>query len=197
MKGALLTILLSITALAQEPFAIKHDRLGESLAAYHRNNDDCPTVAFKANKLSGALVCVSKDKTFIYAGAIHHTKRITVLDDQVVMINLTFPHAEYATVVNALREEFGNGISSFTDRGVLLTLAKLMAGKEVTPRQMDNVPARASNVTWSNGVSTIALREYDAEDPSFQSSNLTFGLDSALKAIRNNFDQHLESRNGN
>jgi len=67
----------------------------------------------------------------------------------------------------------------------------------MTPRQLDNIPARASNVKWSNGVSSIELREYDARDPSFQSSNLTFSLDSALKEIRNNFDKHVESLNGN
>jgi len=197
MKGALFTILVTITAMAQEPFPMKHDQLGESLAAYHLNNDDCPAAAFNAVKASGALVCVSKDKAFTYAGARHNTKRITVLDDQVVMINLTFSHAEYTSVLNSLRERFGNGIPTFTERSVLLILAKLMAEKEMTPRQLDNIPARASNVKWSNGVSTIELREYDARDPSFQSSNLTFSLDSALKEIRNNFDKHVESLNGN
>jgi hypothetical protein len=197
MKGALFTILVTITAMAQEPFTMKHDQLGESLAAYHLNNDDCPAAAFNAVKASGALVCVSKDKAFTYAGARHNTKRITVLDDQVVMINLTFSHAEYTSVLNSLRERFGNGIPTFTERSVLLILAKLMAEKEMTPRQLDNIPARASNVEWSNGVSTIELREYDARDPSFQSSNLTFSLDSALKEIRNNFDKHVESLNGN
>jgi len=197
MKGALFTILVTITAMAQEPFTMKHDQLGESLAAYHLNNDDCPAAAFNAVKASGALVCVSKDKAFTYAGARHNTKRITVLDDQVVMINLTFSHAEYTSVLNSLRERFGNGIPTFTERSVLLILAKLMAEKEMTPRQLDNIPARASNVKWSNGVSTIELREYDARDPSFQSSNLTFSLDSALKEIRNNFDKHVESLNGN
>ena len=197
MKGALFTILVTITAMAQEPFTMKHDQLGESLAAYQLNNDDCPAAAFNAVKASGALVCVSKDKAFTYAGARHNTKRITVLDDQVVMINLTFSHAEYTSVLNSLRERFGNGIPTFTERSVLLILAKLMAEKEMTPRQLDNIPARASNVKWSNGVSTIELREYDARDPSFQSSNLTFSLDSALKEIRNNFDKHVESLNGN
>jgi hypothetical protein len=197
MKGALFTILVTITAMAQEPFTMKHDQLGESLAAYHLNNDDCPAAAFNAVKASGALVCVSKDKAFTYAGARHNTKRITVLDDQVVMINLTFSHAEYTSVLNSLRERFGNGIPTFTERSVLLILAKLMAEKEMTPRQLDNIPARASNVKWSNGVSSIELREYDARDPSFQSSNLTFSLDSALKEIRNNFDKHVESLNGN
>jgi hypothetical protein len=197
MKGALFTILVTITAMAQEPFSMTHDQLGESLAAYHLNNDDCPSAAFKADKASGALVCVSKDKAFTYAGARHNTKRITVLDDQVVMINLTFPHTEYITVLNSLRDRFGNGIPTFTERSVLLILAKLMVGKEMTPRQLDKIPARASNVKWSNGVSTIQLREYDAGDPSFQSSNLTFSLDSGLKEIRNNFDKHVESLNGN
>ena len=197
MKSALLTILLTITATAQEPFTIKHDRLGETLAAYHLNNDDCPTAAFKADKASGALVCVSKDKAFTYAGARHSAKRITVLDDKVVMINLTFAHAEYITVLNSLRERVGNGTPSFTERSVLLTLAKLMVEKEMTPRQLDNVPARASNFKWSNGVSTILLSEYDAGDPSFRSSNLTFVLDSGLKEVRGNVGKHVEIRNGN
>jgi|SRR6516225_2638771 hypothetical protein len=197
MKSALFTILVTITALAQEPFTMKHDQLGESLAAYHLNNDDCPTAAFKADKASGVLVCVSNDKAFTYAGATHNTKRITVLDDKVVMINLTFPHAEYMTVLNSLRERIGNGTPSFTERSVLLTLAKLMVEKEMTPRQLDNVPARASNFKWSNGVSTILLSEYDAADPSFQSSNLTFVLDSALQEVRDNVGKHVETRNGN
>jgi hypothetical protein len=197
MKSALFIILVTITAMAQEPFTMKHDQLGESLAAYHLNNDDCPTAAFKADKASGALVCVSKDKAFTYAGARHNTKRITMLDDKVVMINLTFSHAEYITVLNSLRDRIGNGIPSFTERKVLLTLAKLMVEKEMTPRQLDNVPARETNFKWSNGVSTIQLSEYDAGDPSFQSSNLTFGLDSALEEIRNNFAKHVESPNGN
>jgi len=59
MKSALLTILLTITATAQEPFTIKHDRLGETLAAYRLNNDDCPTAAFKADTTSRTLVTVS------------------------------------------------------------------------------------------------------------------------------------------
>lgn len=197
MKSALFTILIAITAMAQEPFAMKHDQLGESLAAYRQNNDDCPTVAFKADKASGTLVCLSKDKTFTFAGARHNTKRITVLDDKVVMINLTFSHSEYITVLNSLRERIGNGIPSFTERSALLTLAKLMVEKEMTPRQLDNVPARASNFKWSNGVSTILLSEYDAQDPSFQSSNLTFVLDSALKEIRDNVSKRGESLSGN
>jgi hypothetical protein len=197
MKSALFAILVTITAMAQEPFTVKHDQLGESLAAYHLNNDDCPTAAFKADKASGALVCVSKDKAFTFAGATYNTKRITVLDDKVVMINLTFPHAEYVTVLNSLRERVGNGTPSFTEQSVLLTLAKLMAGKEMTPRELDNVPARASNFKWSNGVSTILLSEYDAGDPSFQSSNLTFVLDSGLKEVRDNVGKHVEMRNGN
>lgn len=197
MKSALFTILVTITAMAQEPFTMKHDQLGESLAAYHLNNDDCPTAAFKADKASGALVCVSDDKGFTFAGARHNTKRITVLDDKVVMINLTFPHADYITVLNSLRERIGNGIPSFAERSVLLTLAKLMVEKEMTPQQLDNVPARASNFKWSNGVSTILLSEYDAGDPSFHSSNLTFCLDSALKEIRDNFGKHVDSLGGN
>lgn len=197
MKGALFTILVTITAMAQEPFTMKHDQLGESLAAYYLNNDDCPAAAFKADKASGALVCVSNEKAFTYAGARYNTKRITVLGDQVVMINLTFSHAEYTSVLNSLRERFGNGIPSFTERSVLLTLAKLMVEKEMTPRQLDNVPARATNFKWPNGVSTILLSEYDAQDPSFQTSNLTFSLDSAVQEIRNNFDKHVESLNGN
>jgi len=197
MKSALFTILLTMTAMAQEPFAIKHDQLGETLAAYHQNNADCPTAAFKADKVSGALVCISKDKAFTFAGARYNTKRITVLDDKVVMINLTFSHAEYSTVLNSLRERVGDGIPSVTERSVLLALTKLMVEKEMTPRQMDNVPARASNFTWSNGVSTISLREYDAADPSFQSSNLTYVLDSGLNEIRANVGKHAESLPGN
>ena len=197
MKSALFTILITITAMAQEPFTMKHDQLGETLASYHQNNNDCPKAAFKADKASGVLVCVSNDKGFTYAGVRHKTKRITVLDDQVAMITLIFPHAEFNTVLNSLRETVGNGIPSFTERNVLLTLTKLMAEKEMTRRQLDAVPARASNFKWSNGVSTILLSEYDAADPSFQSSNLTFSLDSAVKEIRNNFDKHVESLNGN
>jgi hypothetical protein len=197
MKGALFTILVTITAMAQEPFTMKQDQLGESLAAYHLNNDDCPAAAFKAVKASGALVCVSADKAFTYAGARHNAKRITVLSDRVVMINLTFSHAEYTTVLNSLRERFGNGIPSFTERSVLLTLAKLMVEKEMTPSQLENAPARAANFKWANGVSTIQLSEYDASDPSFQTSNLTFSLDSAVLEIRNNSDKHLESLTGN
>jgi hypothetical protein len=197
MKTALFAILVTMTAMAQEPFTMKQDQLGESLAAYHLNNDDCPTAAFKADKASGARVCISKDKAFTYAGAKHNIKRITVLDDKVVMINLTFSHAEYITVLNSLRERVGDGVPSFSERSVLLTLSKLMVQKEMTPRQLDNVPAKASNFKWSNGVSTIVLSEYDAEDPSFQSSNLTFCLDSAVKEIRDNFAKHAESPNGN
>jgi len=197
MKTALFTILVAIAAMAQEPFTVKHDQLGESLAAYHLNNDDCPRAAFKADKASGTFVCVSEDKAFRYAGVTHNTKRLTVLDDKVVMINLTFPHAEYVTVVNSLRERIGYGSPSFTERSVLLRLAELMVEKEMTPSQLDNVPARASNFKWSNGVSTILLSEYDAGDPSFQSSNLTFCLDSALKEIRDNFGKHVESLHGN
>jgi hypothetical protein len=197
MKSAFLAILLTISAMAQEPFRVKHDQLGESLAAYRLNNDDCPTAAFKADKVSGTQVCVSKGKDFTFAGARHNTKRITVLDNKVVMINLTFSHAEYSTVLNSLRERVGDGIPSVTERSVLLALAKLMVEKEMTPRQINNVPARASNFKWSNGVSTILLREYDAADPSFQSSNLTLVLDSALDEIRANVGKHVESLSGN
>src|SRR5215831_17022841 len=116
MKSALFAVLITITAMAQDPFTVKHDRLGESLAAYHLNNDDCPKAAFKADTASGALICVSKDKAFTYAGARHNTKRITVLGDQVVMIALTFSHAEYTSVLNSLQERFGNGIPSITER---------------------------------------------------------------------------------
>lgn len=191
MKNALFAVLVTVTAIAQEPFTLKHDQLGESVAAYRLNNGDCPKAAFKDDKASGALICVSADKAFTYAGARYNTKRITVLRDQVVMMNLTFSHAEYNTVLNSLGERFGNGAVSLTERSVLMTLANLMVGKEMTPRQIEDVPARATNFKWSNGVSTIVLSEYDAQDPSFQASNLTFSLDSAVKEIRNNFDRHL------
>ena len=132
MKSAIFTILVTITAMAQEPFTMKHDQLGESLAAYHRNNDDCPKTAFRADKASGVLVCVSQDKAFTYVGTTHKTKRITVLDDRVIMINLSFSHAAYLTVLNSLQEKIGNGIPSFSERSVLSTLARLMADKELT-----------------------------------------------------------------
>jgi len=197
MKNAFYAILVTVSAMAQaqEPFAVKHDQLGESVAAYHRNNEDCPKAAFKVDKASGVLICFSNNKGFTYAGARYDAKRITVLRDQVVMINLTFSHGEYNTVLNSLRERFGN--LSFTERSVLMTLAKLMVGREMMPRQLDNLPERATNFKWSNGVSTILLSEYDAQDPSFQASNLTFSLDSALKEIRKNFDKHVEMSNGN
>lgn len=197
MKSVFFIVLITITAMAQDSFTVKNDRLGESLAAYHLNNDDCPKAAFKADKASGALICLSDDKAFTYAGARHNTKRITVLGDQIVMINLTFSHAEYITVLNSLRERFGNGVPSFTERGVLLTLAKLMADREITPERLENVPARAANFKWSNGVSTIQLSEYDVKDSSFQTSNLTFSLDAAVQEIRNNFNKHVEPIRGN
>ena len=197
MKSAFFIVLIAVTAMAQESFTVKNDRLGESLAAYHLNNDDCPKAAFKADKASGALICLSDDKAFTYAGTRHKTKRITVLGEQVAMINLTFSHAEYITVLNSLRERFGNGVPSFTERGALLTLVKLMADREITPERLGNVPARAANFKWSNGVSTIQLSEYDAKDPSFQTSNLTFSLDSAMQEIRNNVGKHVASLSSN
>ena len=81
---------------------------------------------------------------------------------------------------------------SFSERKVLLTLARIMTGKEMT----SPVPARAANFKWANGVSTIQLSEYDASDPSFHTSNLSFSLDSALKEIRNNFDKKAEVAGG-
>ena len=196
MKNALFAVLVATAAMAQEPFTVNHDRLGESVASYLLNNVDCPMSAFKADRASGAMICVSSDKTFTYAGVKHDNKRVTVLRDQVVMINLTFSHDQYNTVLNSLREKFGDGIMSFTEANVLATLAKIMAGKELTPREQKNVPARAANFKWSNGVSTIQLSEYDARDPSFESSNLTFSLDSAQREIRNNFDKHAEVLDG-
>lgn len=192
MTKALFAILIATVAMAQEPFAVKRDRLGESVASYHINNIDCPKPAFKADKASGALICVSNEKAFAYAGVKHNTKRVTVLRDQVVMINLTFAHSEYNTVLNSLRDSFGEGIMSFTDQRVLLTMAKIMAAREVTTSQRDHLPARAVNFRWSNGVSTIELSEYDARDPSFQTSNLTFSLDSAVREIRNNFERRAD-----
>jgi len=195
MKNAVFAILLA-GAMAQEPFTVKGDHLGESLASYHLNNVDCPDSAFKVDKASGARVCVSADRSFEFAGVKHSTKRVTALRGQIVMISLTFSHAEYNTVLNSLRETFGDGVMSFSERKVLLTLARIMTGKEMTSPVRDTVPARAANFKWSNGVSTIQLSEYDASDPSFHTSNLSFSLDSALKEIRNNFDKKAEVAGG-
>jgi hypothetical protein len=197
MKNALIAVLLATAAMAQVPYSVKHDQLGESLASYQMNNSDCPKTAFKAEETSGVSVCASSDKTLTYAGVQLTTKRITALHDQVVMINLTFSHAQYNSVLAALRESFGEGTMSVTERSVLITLVEVMLGKETTQRQKETVPPSAENFKWSNGVSTIQLSEYDASDPTFQTSNVTFSLDSALKEIRNNFDRYVERHSGN
>ena len=196
MKSALILILVTTAAMAQEAYSIKHDRLGESLASYQLNNSDCPKTAFRAEETSGVRICVSNDKSFTYEGVRLTTKKVTALHDQVVMINLTFSHAQYNTILNALREKFGDGGMNITEKSVLIILAQAMLGKDLTQREKEGVPTSAQNFQWSNGVSTIHLREYDSADPTFQTSNLTFSLDAALKEIRSNFDKHLEQQNG-
>jgi hypothetical protein len=195
MKSTLILILVTSAALAQEAYSIKQDHLGESLASYQLNNSDCPKTAFKAEETSGVRICVSNDKGFTYAGVRFSTKRVTALHDEVVMINLTFSHAQYNTILNALREKFGDGKLNITERNVLIILTQAMLGKDLTQREKEVVPTSAENFQWSNGVSTIHLSEYDSADPTFHTSNLTFSLDSALKD-RSNFDKHLEARNG-
>jgi hypothetical protein len=100
---------------------------------------------------------------------------------------MTFSHADFNAVSLALSETFGQPAKArSTDQAVLITIAEVMGSKEMTQEERKNVPLNAQTKEWANGISTISLSEYDATDPTFNTSTVSFTLDELIKEVRDN-----------
>jgi hypothetical protein len=199
IKSVLFFLMLAPPIMAQtvsqQPYAIKQDVLGESLAQYQANNPkDCPASAFKTNKDRGAVFCtVAVPAT--YAGQTLTKKTVGFIHDRLYYIEMTLAHTNYVSVTAALAEKFGKPEERFTNRSVYLSIAETLSGKEKTHEERLNVPEIGVTQTWKNGVSEISASEYDLQDTNFQTSSLLFTLDVLAKEAVENMDKAIKALN--
>jgi len=193
MNRVLIIVMMTMAAFAQDPYQFKQDVLGESLASYQQNNSECPTAKLKTDAIRQIQFCQVRASTLTFARTKVLEKRAGFLHGRLYLVTMTFSHADFNAVSLALSEKFGQPAKSrSTDRAVLITIAEVMTRKEMTQEQRQNVPLNAQTKEWANGISTISLSEYDATDPTFNTSTVSFTLDELIKEVRDNATKSVE-----
>jgi hypothetical protein len=187
MNRVLIIAMMTVAAFAQDPYHFEQDVLGESLASYQQNNSECPTAKLKTDAVRRVQFCQAKPSTLTFATAKVLEKRVGFLRGRLYLVTMTFSHADFNAVSLALSEKFGQPVKArSTDQAVLITIAEVMGSKEMTQEQRKHVPRSAQTKEWANGISTISLSEYDATDPTFNTSTVSFTLDELIKEVRDN-----------
>jgi hypothetical protein len=187
MNRVLIIVMMTMAAFAQDPYQFKQDVLGESLASYQQNNSECPTAKLKTDAVRNTQFCQVRPSALTFGRAKVLEKRVGFLHGRLYLVTMTFSHADFNAVSLALSEKFGQPAKArSTDQAVLITIAEVMGSKEMTQEQRKNVPLNAQTKEWANGVSTISLSEYDATDPAFNTSTVSFTLDELIKEVRDN-----------
>ena len=187
MNRVLIIAMMTVAAFAQDPYHFEQDVLGESLASYQQNNSECPTAKLKTDAVRRVQFCQVKPSTLTFGTAKILEKRVGFLRGRLYLVTMTFSHADFNAVSLALSEKFGQPIKArSTDQAVLITIAEVMGSKEMTQEQRKHVPRSAQTKEWANGISTISLSEYDATDPTFNTSTVSFTLDELIKEVRDN-----------
>jgi hypothetical protein len=187
MNRVLIIAMMTVAAFAQDPYHFEQDVLGESLASYQQNNSECPTAKLKTDAVRRVQFCQVKPSTLTFGTAKILEKRVGFLRGRLYLVTMTFSHADFNAVSLALSEKFGQPVKArSTDQAVLITIAEVMGSKEMTQEQRKHVPRSAQTKEWANGISTISLSEYDATDPTFNTSTVSFTLDELIKEVRDN-----------
>jgi hypothetical protein len=193
MNRVLIIVMMTVAAFAQEPYHFERDVLGESLASYQQNNSECPTAKLKTDAIRKIQFCQVRPSTLPFGRTRVLEKRVGFLHGRLYLLTMTFSHADFDAVSLALSEKFGQPAKSrSTDQAVLITIADVMSSKEMTQEQRKNVPLNAQTKEWANGISTISLSEYDATDPTFSTSTVSFTLDELIKEVRDNATQSVK-----
>jgi hypothetical protein len=187
MNRVLIIVMMTVAAFAQDPYHLKQDVLGESLASYQQNNSECPTAKLKTDVIRKVQLCQVRASTLTFGRTKVLEKRVGFLHGRLYLVTMTFSHADFNAVSLALAEKFGQPAKArTTGQAVLITIAEVMGSKEMTQEQRKNVPRNAQTKEWANGISTISLSEYDASDPAFNTSTVSFTLDELIKEVRDN-----------
>jgi len=187
MNRVLIIVMMTVAAFAQDPYHFEQDVLGESLTLYQQNNSECPTAKLKTDAVRRVQFCQVKPSTLTFGTAKVLERRVGFLHGRLYLVTMTFSHADFNAVSLALSERFGQPAKArSTDQAVLITIAEVMGSKEMTQEQRKNVPLHAQTKEWANGISTISLSEYDATDPTFNTSTVSFTLDELIKEVRDN-----------
>lgn len=185
MNRVLIIAMMTVAAFAQDPYHFEQDVLGESLASYQQNNSECPTAKLKTDAVRRVQFCQVKPSTLTFGTAKVLEKRVGFLRGRLYLVTMTFSHADFNAVSLALSDKFGQPVKArSTDQAVLITIAEVMGSKEMTQEQRKHVPRSAQTKEWANGISTISLSEYDATDPTFNTSTVSFTLDELIKEVR-------------
>jgi hypothetical protein len=193
MNRVLIIVMMTAAAFAQDPYHFKQDVLGESLASYQQNNSECPTAKLTTDAITKIQFCQVRPSTLPFGSTQVLEKRVGFLHGRLYLLTMTFSHADFNAVSLALSEKFGQPAKSrSTDQAVLITIAEVMSSKKMTQEQRKNVPLNAQTKEWANGISTISLSEYDATDPTFNTSTVSFTLDELLKEVRDNVTKSVE-----
>jgi len=187
MNRVLIVVMMTVAAFAQEPYHFERDVLGESLASYQQNNSECPTAKLKTDAIRKIQFCQDRPSTLTFGRVKVLEKRVGFLHGHLYLVTMTFSHADFNAVSLALSEKFGQPSKARSSgQAALITIAEVMGSKEMTQEQRKNVPLNAQTKEWANGISTISLSEYDATDPTFNTSTVSFTLDELLKEVRDN-----------
>jgi hypothetical protein len=197
MNRVLIIVMMTVAAFAQEPYKVKQDVLGESLATYQQNNSECPTAKLETDAMRKTQFCQVRTSILALGGTKVLEKRVGFLHGRLYLVTMTFSHADFNAVSLALSEQFGQPAKArSTDRAVLITIAQVMGNKEMTQEQRENVPLTAQTKEWTNGISTISLSEYDTTDRTFNTSTVSFTLDELIHEVRENATKSVkESQN--
>lgn len=89
----ILTMMLGAFAFAQEPYHIQQDVLGEPLAIYQQNTNECPTPKLVPRVMGKVQVCEVNTSTF--AGTKFLKKHVSFLHGHLYLVTMTFDHADF------------------------------------------------------------------------------------------------------
>jgi hypothetical protein len=168
----LLCCVASSLAVAQEPYHIKTDVLGESVATFKQNHQDekleCPTITTGPVELAGLRFCMTLYQPLTYAGEPASSRLANFADDRLYEITYFFDSSAMD------KKRFG----LYYDR--LLQPLTEKFGKPTDVKDSDFVNITGGNLknqvaTWKNEVSTIQLEKCSGGDP--YTTMLTFSLD--------------------
>lgn len=159
-----------------KPFAIKSDELGESLAQYQAINKECaPSAALQTDSDTGEVMCKELSKGSTYAGITLQGRNVGFLRSRLRLVEMTFPHADYPSLEEALTEKYGPpSETNVMQRSEIKNILEVVTRKEITEADAPRLPQSMVSNTWTNGASTIYLWEYDLHNGNLQSCLITF-----------------------
>ncbi len=168
---------LGASSTGIEPYRIKEDVLGESLAQYQQNNSapaasnsygksgaalkDCTLQeSFAAANSHGVVECTSfnTNDAATYAGLTYRWRTVKFVNSSLHEVDIVLHHSGYESLKNAMIEKFG--------KPVRMEKQDLQTGIATH--------LEATNLYWNNGTSTIAVFEYQGDQ---ETTMVQFTLD--------------------